>query len=229
MSCQLPDEHTRVGYLLESIQNNDPGLQAAMANVCSSKGPGGMRSDFELMVAHILPYCPVAKKRTAGSRRGPVDIWEVNADKNEGNISSFGTKSRRGPKTGVLLRYHKHSEYQKLSEDEQSELREWRTSQGNGKSKYSKEKAGKTVRYDEKSIAAVVEKRIDAKLNAMKDTQSQEAEAEAFIASCLQKFANGDLPASKKPNVAAAMSSAKASTTILNSILGQAKNSSKKG
>jgi hypothetical protein len=226
---QLPNEHSRVGYLLESIQNNDPGLQAAMANVRSSKGPGGMRSDFELMVAHILPYCPVAKKRTAGSKRGPGDISEVNADKNEGNISSFGTKSGRGPKTGVHLRYHKHSEYQKLSEDEQSELREWRTSQGNGKSKYSKEKSGKKVRYDEKAIAAVVEKRIDAKLKAAKDTQSQEAEAEAFIASCLQKFANGDLPASKKPNVAAATSSAKASTTILNSILGRAKNNLKKG
>ena len=59
---QLPNEHSRVGYLLESIQNNDPGLQAAMANVCSSKGLNGMRSNFEGMVAHILPYCPVAKK-----------------------------------------------------------------------------------------------------------------------------------------------------------------------
>ena len=62
VSYQLPNEHSRVGYLLDSIQNNDPGLQAAMANVRSSKAPGGMGSNFELMVAHILPYCPVAKK-----------------------------------------------------------------------------------------------------------------------------------------------------------------------
>ena len=228
IAYQLPNEHSRVGYLLESIQNNDPGLQAAMANVRSSKGPGGMRSDFELMVAHILPYCPVRKKHTAGTKRGVGDISEVNADKQEGNVSSFGTKSGRGTKTGVHLRYHKHSEYQKLSEDEKSELHEWRASQGQsgGKGRYPK---GTKVRYDEKSIAAVVEKRIDAKLKAKEDTKSQEAEAEAFIASRLQTFANGDLPTVKKPAVAAATSSAKASLTILKSILQRAKNSSKKG
>ena len=156
---------------------------------------------------------------------------EVNADKNEDNISSFGVKSRCGPKTGVHLRYHKHSKYQKLSEDEKSELHKWRASQGQGggKGRYSKGKSGKKVRYAKKSIAAVVEKRIDAKLKAATDTNSQQAEAEAFIASCLQKFANGDLPMLKKPAVAAATSSAKASSTILKSILQRAKNSSKKG
>jgi hypothetical protein len=234
VAYQLPNEHSRVGYLLDSIQNNDPGLQAAMANVRSSKGVGGMRSNFESMVAHILPYCPVAKKKTTGSKRGAGEISTVDGDKNDGNVSSFGVKSGRGPKTGVHLRYHKHSEYQKLSEDEQTELREWRTTtQGAGKGKHTKEKlGGKRVKYDEKSIAAVVDKKIDAKLKAAQDTQSQTAEAEAFIASCLHKFANGDLamPAQKKPSIAATTSSAKASNTqILNSILGRAKNASKKG
>jgi hypothetical protein len=62
VAYQLPNEHSRVGYLLDGIQNNDPGLQAAMANVRSSKGPGEMRGSFEQTVAHILPYDPVAKK-----------------------------------------------------------------------------------------------------------------------------------------------------------------------
>jgi hypothetical protein len=227
---QLPNEHSRVGYLLESIQNNDPGLQAAMANVRSSKGAGGMRSDFEQMVAQILPYCPVAKKRTTGSKRGPGKISELDAAKSEGtgNVSSFGAKSGRGPKTGVHLRYHKHAEYQKLSEDEQTELREWRSTKS-GKSNSSKEKsANKKVKFNEKSISAVIDKKIEAKLKAADDTQSQEAEAEAFVASCLQKIANGELAVSskKKPSVSATTSSAKASnTTILNSILGRAKNS----
>jgi hypothetical protein len=113
---QLPNQHSRVGYLLDSIQNNDPGLQAAMANIRSSKGPNGMRGNFEQTLAHILPYCPVAKKQTAGAKRGAGEISELNADKAEGNISSFGVKNGRGSKTGVHLRYHKHSEYQKLSE-----------------------------------------------------------------------------------------------------------------
>ena len=59
---QLPNEHTRVGYLLEFIQCPDPGLQAAMASVRTDNGPDGMRNNFETMTAHILPYDPVSKK-----------------------------------------------------------------------------------------------------------------------------------------------------------------------
>ena len=34
---QLPNEHSRVGFLLEVIQCSDPGLQAAMASVMALK------------------------------------------------------------------------------------------------------------------------------------------------------------------------------------------------
>jgi hypothetical protein len=44
---QLPNQHSRVGYLLAGIENNDPGLQAAMAAVQTDKGPAGMRNNFE--------------------------------------------------------------------------------------------------------------------------------------------------------------------------------------
>ena len=59
---QLPNEHTRVGYLLEGIQCPDPGLQAAMVSVRTDNGPDGMRNNFEPMAAHIMPYDPVSKK-----------------------------------------------------------------------------------------------------------------------------------------------------------------------
>jgi hypothetical protein len=65
VNFQLPNGHSRVGYLLTSIENNDAGLQAAMANINSDQGVGGMRLDFEKAVAHLLPYCPVAKRKTA--------------------------------------------------------------------------------------------------------------------------------------------------------------------
>jgi hypothetical protein len=230
---QLPNEHSRVGYLLDSIQNNDPGLQAAMANVRTSQGVTGMRSNFEPMIAHILPYCPVAKKKIAGTKRGNGEISAIEGDKTEGNVSSFGTKTGRGPKTGVHLRYHKHSEYQKLSADEQTELREWRSTQVGGKKGGSnKDRPTKKVHYDEKSIAAVVDKKIEAKMKAAADTHSKEVEAEAFVVSCLQKLANGGLvlPTPKKTNVAATTSSAKAaSSQLLNSILGRAKNPTTEG
>jgi hypothetical protein len=51
-----------------------------------------MRNDFEACVAHIVPYCPVAKKRTAGTKQGAAEISEVNADVEEAEISSFGTE-----------------------------------------------------------------------------------------------------------------------------------------
>ena len=64
---------------------------------------------------------------------------------------------------------------------------------------------------------------IDAKMKAAQENKLQEAEAEAFIASCLQKFAHGELAvaAPTKPNAAATTSSATAaSALVLNTILG---------
>ena len=33
VECQLPNQHTHMGYLLEGIQCTDPGLQVAMASI----------------------------------------------------------------------------------------------------------------------------------------------------------------------------------------------------
>ena len=55
---QLPNEHSRVGFLLEVIQCSDAGLQATTA-------------------AHLLPYDPVAKKRSNGQKRGAAQISSV--------------------------------------------------------------------------------------------------------------------------------------------------------
>ena len=65
VSFQLPNEHTRVGYLLEGIQSMDPGLQAAMASVKMDDGPNGMQNDFKVAAAHLLPYDLVVKKKGA--------------------------------------------------------------------------------------------------------------------------------------------------------------------
>ena len=56
VSFQLPNEYSRVGYLLDAIENNDPPLQAALANVEEDVGNGtaenqGKRNNFELAVA----------------------------------------------------------------------------------------------------------------------------------------------------------------------------------
>jgi hypothetical protein len=224
VAYQLPNEHSRVGYLLDGIQNNDPGLQAAMANVRSSKGPGEMRSSFEQTVAHILPYDPVAKKGTSGTKRGPGEISEVTGDTKDANVSSFGTKSGRGPKTGVHLRYHKYHEFKALNDAERKELAEWRLKQ-DGKTKTGKDQGKKSVQFTEKSISAVIDKKLDEKAKAEKDKNTKNNEAEALIVSCLQKMiSGGEVALPKKKTATAGATEAAIKKSVLNTILGRAKN-----
>ena len=65
IAYQLPNEHTRVGYLLDGIQCSDPGLQAAMASVRTDDGANGMRSDFKKAAVHLLPYDPSCKETSS--------------------------------------------------------------------------------------------------------------------------------------------------------------------
>ena len=74
---QLPNEHSRVGFLLEVIQYFDPGLQAAMASIKTDNGLEGVRNNFEASAAHLLSYDPVAKKRSSGQKRGSESEYLV--------------------------------------------------------------------------------------------------------------------------------------------------------
>jgi hypothetical protein len=224
---QLPNEHSRVGYLIDSIQNNDPGLQAGLANVRSDKAPGGMRGDFEAMVAHILPYCPVSKKRTAGSKRGHADISVTFAEGDTAEISSFGSKSGVG-KTGVHLRFHKHKEYQQLNPEQKSELKDWREKEvaaGRGGAK-SVEKGKAKDKGSEKHINsridAAVAKKLAAHAKAADDKKSDEAAADSYIVSAFERMIGKKGPTSSGPVTAGATNAHKAS--ILKTILGRAKN-----
>ena len=49
---------------------------------------------------------------------------EVNADDEESEISSFGLKSGKGPKTGIYIQYHKGTKYHRLADEEKDELQE---------------------------------------------------------------------------------------------------------
>ena len=94
---QLPKEDSRVGFLLEAIQCSDPGLQAAMASFKTDNGPEGMRNNFEATAAHLMPYDPVAKKRTSGYKRGSTQILSLM------EASDATTKKPSIGKTGVHL------------------------------------------------------------------------------------------------------------------------------
>ena len=63
VTYQLPNEYTRVTYLLDAIETSDAALQAAIALCRNDTGPTGKRSDFEATAAFMLPHDPVARKR----------------------------------------------------------------------------------------------------------------------------------------------------------------------
>jgi hypothetical protein len=58
-------------------QNNDAGLQAAVASVRTDDGPTEKRNDFEAAATQLLAYDPVAKRRLRGTKRGAGMISSV--------------------------------------------------------------------------------------------------------------------------------------------------------
>ena len=140
MQYQLPNEHSRVGFLLEAIQCSDPGLQAAMASIKTDNGLEGMRNNFKATAAHLLPYDPVAKKRSSRQKRGTAQISSVM------DTSNATIKKPSIGKTGIHLRYYKTGEYRNLTNEQKEELKEWRANNPNtfkAGSKKTKKKAPK--------------------------------------------------------------------------------------
>jgi hypothetical protein len=189
VTYQLPNEHSRVGYLLTAIQCSDAGLQAAMASIKTDQAPDGLRNDFEAAASHLLPYDPVQNKRTErpGNKRDSAEISDMTGE--EADVSAFGAKKGTG-KTGVHLRYHNIDEYKKLSKDQKDELREWRSKSGHGKGRGEKDSKKKPrVAFDrEKAIASAVTKQVAEKMKAVEQAKTNGDEAEAYIMSLFKKF-----------------------------------------
>ena len=222
VTYQLPNEHSRVGYVLDNIQCNDAGLQAAMASVKTDTTPNGLRNNFEAMASHLLPYDPVQKKRAAaGDKRPSAEISDVNAD--EVNISSFGTKKGIG-KTGVHLRYHSPEEYKALNKAQADELREWRkTTDGSRKKGRPNPKWKKGGKSDnEKAMAAAVDKKVAARMKEIEDDKSQAVDAEAYIMSILSRHLNKQ--SAKIADVQANSPPIPLPPPVLKTILARAKN-----
>jgi hypothetical protein len=183
--------------------SSDAGLQAAMASIKTDQDPDGLRNNFEAAATHLLPHDPVQRKRSdhAGGRRGSADISDVTHD--EADISAFGAKEGIG-KTGVHVRYHPLAEYQKLTNGQKDELREWwETTRGDKKrgKPYNKDgKQQRNVKFKlDKAIAAAVEKRVHEQIKAEVKVKAQGDEAEAYIMSIFQKMSGN------KATVAAAV------------------------
>ena len=218
---QLPNEHSRVGFLLEAIQCSDAGLQAAMASVKTDSGPDGMRNNFEDAVAHLLPYDPVAKKRAAGTKRGNAYISTVDGD--EVDMSSKRTPKTKAKasigKTGVHLRYHSNAEYAALSHEQREELGEWR--RNSKKEAAAKKQHAKKASFgiSKKEVASMVAKALEEQLKKAADESTKDEQQEEYLMALVDAAVNKKL----KPSTAASTTMTPTKVT-LKSILKNAKN-----
>lgn len=225
---QLPNEHSRVGFLLEAIQTSDAGLQAAMASIKTDTTPNGLRNNFESAVAHLLPYDPVAKKRNAaGNKRGVAEISSAEG----ADVSATTTTGKQSiGKTGVHLRYHTPQEYKQLSKEQKDELREWRQDNPSDDKKSPKRKfTAKQAKSNKKQVADLVAKRFKAelkKLEAGDKAKPEKKDDDNAIMSLISKVIDEKL---QKAQVAAVDNTAhngqEKKQVTLKSILKQAKNS----
>ena len=185
IAYQLPNERTRVTYLLDNIQCADATLQAAIAAVRQDKGPNGMMNDFEAAVAYLLPSDPVARKRASatGTKRDQSQISDSTGEEKRDTAevsAATGAKPSRG-KTGVEFRFYKLKEYQQLTKAQKDELREYRKGRGGGKGGDKDGKAPKAGKGGhEKAIAAAVKQHLA--------TMQQEAEEEEKTKSAFQDY-----------------------------------------
>ena len=97
-----------------------------MAGIHVDNDPNGLCYNFEAAVAYLLPYDPVAKKHQAMGKCGAALILNADASQETNVSSATTTQSKAGiGKTGVHFHYYKHSEYQKLTDEQKKELSEW--------------------------------------------------------------------------------------------------------
>ena len=148
VAVELPNERTRVGYLIENINCNDKDVTTAVSHVRLSDGPGGMRGDFELAVAFLLPTDPVKRKKS-GAKRGSAQISAAHAARGDDKASP-GSNNGKGKfkpnvgKTGVEFRYYKPKEFSKLTKEQKKELTSHRKSSGDYRGTWTGKGTGKT-------------------------------------------------------------------------------------
>ena len=96
---QLLNKHSRVGFLIDAIENDDDGLHAAMENVEDDTGTGANREDFERTSTHFFPKDPVIEKRNNVEKCNSAEISDTTL------IAGKGNQKEGIGSSGVHLRY----------------------------------------------------------------------------------------------------------------------------
>lgn len=128
-AVEVPSERARVEYLLKGVAEcNDIQFKSMIATIQSQEDDeNGPYSSFEKTAALLLKVCPVAKKSNSKKVRFNTEGAAASAE-----VQSLASSIKKGPKTGVDIRYYKPEEYRNLTVEQKKELRECkRKNQGN--------------------------------------------------------------------------------------------------
>lgn len=170
---QLPTEHTRVGYLLDNIENADADLRAALANV--RQNVNGTRTDFEAAIAVMLPVDPYLKQRKSSGTKTGANISSV------GNVGKADNASAGVGTSGVALRFHTSAEYGTLTAAQKDELYKWRNSSDGKKHTADERKKRKSSADNPPGHAKSMKAAIKAAVAADRKKQKQDsADVEAI-------------------------------------------------
>ena len=174
---QLPTEHTRVGYLIDNIENADADLRAAIANI--RQNVNDTRTNFESAIAVLLPVDPYLKQRRNTDR----------SPNNQGaNISSAGTPNKPDSssagtgKTGVNLRFHTDAEYVTLTAAQKDELYKWRSSQQGKQFSVDERKKRKSPNNRDKNLKSAIKSALAQEKKKLKQQSDDVLEMAQIIA-----------------------------------------------
>ena len=201
VTYQVPNEHTRVGYLLDGIESDSPALHAAIATVRNDKD--GSRKNFDEAVAILVPSDPFAKNESLKASKNV----SFNISGAGGSPSTQINKNGRGAKTNVDLRWHTAAEFAALSRDEKTELSAWqRTDDGKKATSDARSQHFKSKKRKKMAAGNKEEKKLKARIAALeKDKAKVDKEAEdsarvSQIAAALSRQSNQGSRASNGDN-----------------------------
>lgn len=200
---QLPNEYTRISYLLKAIHTTDPKLLTAIAQVESSTAATGPRHKFDECARILQLADPVAKR----SKRPHAQISAVaiddktvtwDDDSEQGlTVDIAALKSGIG-KTGVHLRFYKWKEYNKLTPAQKQELAAWReTPEGKAAAAKGKteQKNGKKKRQHAQISDATFEKELKRRLK--KNATRKNDDITSLVVSAIEQEKEGSKATTK--------------------------------
>ncbi len=93
VQIELPNQRSRVGYLLQNIDCSDKVVTTALSHIRFDDRVGEMQSNFERTVVFLLPTDPVKKKR-GGSKRNVGQISSTTAENANNDGGKKGKMTR---------------------------------------------------------------------------------------------------------------------------------------